>query len=381
MHGYVGGGGGGCGVRSRCWGLGIVPGVVGCQEQGLESAYVEHAELANDQHPEVGIIWTDSGHCTATLIGTQTIVTAAHCVGFTSGEISGRFDLYQLQSNELTTRPAIAEARDIVYSWSLSSSIAEAVATSFATGDFTDIAVVKLVSPILTVEPAQLNYGSVGPKLELVGYGDSGDGCSVRFDGSKRRALEDTGHSWDIGGLGCSGDSGAPYFDPGTNKIVAVFKGTLDLGDLDLLRNYSTVEPNLSWFIDRMDESEGEFAQAGSSNVCTAHPQWRTWNCADAAGHSGSASYLSFHHVVSCRDPNHRMIRCPDGCRRGGDGADDACVDGVIDDNVCARMRVDGSVCGTEGGLGAIHGVTDGEYLFECVGGTVLSRTRSDSCM
>ena len=154
-------------------------------------------------HPAVGLLKASSGYgtgiCTATLIGTKTVLTAAHCV---QGKSAATF----------TVGGKIYQAVKISVHPSYSYSVINAY----------DLAVVILGQPVSGVTPHALSKSTpqVGETITIVGFGITKTGWSN--SGTKRVTTNTISSvksqyfrfSGASGGKGnvCSGDSGGPSF-------------------------------------------------------------------------------------------------------------------------------------------------------------------------
>lgn len=164
-----------------------------------------------------------SSFCTASLIGEQTVLTAAHCV---VDATSFTFELdggEQIPAESATAHPQFT-----------------------GVGGPDDIAVVRLAQSPATVKPVHIatRAPSVGMPLLLVGYGatscQSEQFCSPD-SGAKRRAesaigtLQPTQFTFggDGGGSTCKGDSGGPAFatiDGDEVQVGVTSRGPLPCG-------------------------------------------------------------------------------------------------------------------------------------------------------
>lgn len=160
-------------------------------------------------HPEVG--WFDRG-CTGTLIATYAVLTAAHCVGFTTAVDPGRRWTFTVRSASRSRR-AYA-----VLAW-------RSFGTSAGTNDLALLRIAPVDPSVAT--PARL--GSVPPtrgdRLTVYGYGCTRrastcpSSSSPPMDGYKRQVTAIYGVSARL----CPGDSGGPAFLGGA--VVGVNSG------------------------------------------------------------------------------------------------------------------------------------------------------------
>ena len=184
--------------------------------------------------PSVGMFLTDRGTCTGTLIGCRTFLTAAHCVceeGLTGAQCQARADLLDPSTKAVFFQHVGPVGVSQV-----------TVHPSYAFGTRSDLAVLRLASPVPGIRPSRINQSRrtpFGTPGLIVGFGRTG-GASQEV-GLKRAGLVETasckiapGNShvcWDfldpIGGPGfdsstCQGDSGGPLFvDLGNGPVLA----------------------------------------------------------------------------------------------------------------------------------------------------------------
>lgn len=199
-------------LLTLCISLGLGCGGVAYDGYDYDEDGERTANIVNGQndhgHPAVGVLYLKGqAGCTATLIGTRTVLTAAHCVTDSTSVP------YQLFSNiGFALQPG-----GQVHS-------AEAVMVHQAYGSQNaDVAVVRLSQPITSVTPMLIASKAphVGETITLVGFGITADGASGTF-GTKRRATNTIGKLTATemifygaqGGVGniCNGDSGGPAF-------------------------------------------------------------------------------------------------------------------------------------------------------------------------
>jgi secreted trypsin-like serine protease len=199
---------------------------------------------ANLERPEVGRIGiyhpddpSTEARCTGTLIGKRTVLAAAHCFEFlniVSDVDVGRFNLQPANGTGVR-----------------SSGIRRVAAGG--DGDF-DIAVMQLNDHVSTAlaTPAVVDTQAPrsGDMLTIYGYGSYGGDCSEN-DVRKRKLTISAGNLIEIT-FSCPGDSGGPYFNDRTGKIVAIVKGNY----FGLLEREAHPITYRQWIMDRLAESE-----------------------------------------------------------------------------------------------------------------------------
>ena len=213
-------------MRDRILGVSVAAvciGMIGCAD--TEAIGTDEQAIINgtptDERPEVGLI-TNSG-CTATLVASKVILTAAHCVGFQTGPTSDGF----------LTGHGEFFAIDYVSS-----------KTNSAPG-WDDLAVARLTSrvPSSSAVPTRAAYAGAGANETVTVYGY---GCIDRANpsvgyGTKRKYSYPYYMRYQIDLL-CPGDSGGPMIHP-YNGVIEVNSGYyLDGGDI-----FASVNDNYSW--------------------------------------------------------------------------------------------------------------------------------------
>jgi hypothetical protein len=187
-------------------------GPVGCAGQiGVEEAGAE-AEIVNGRpdtgHPEVGMLLTASGGCTATLVGLHSIVTAVHC-------------LYKSPGFEVKENPVFilerGERREEF-------PVVRVVRPQTVSADYNrDLAYGELARDAAGVRPALTSGGAPrrGESVAIVGYGITGEQQQGSY-GTRRITFNTIGdvdaqrftyyrNTGAVGGT-CYGDSGGPTF-------------------------------------------------------------------------------------------------------------------------------------------------------------------------
>ncbi|HEX4961949.1 MAG TPA: trypsin-like serine protease [Thermoanaerobaculia bacterium] len=266
-----------------------VPSTASPQLTGTETPLTPLAQtkinngLLTSNFPAVGHFFTNDGTCTATLIGCQTALTAAHCVcpegssGATCGTPNPANMLLFFQHSGAFAVSSVA----VHPNWQ----------PSVALGRH-DFAVLHLASPVSGIQPAPLNLGSkpaLGTAATLVGFGTTPTtpaglkrfGTAVLSSCADPNSLALCYDFLDpVGAPGsdstaCPGDSGGPMFVAGTSAflLAGVTSGGLGPGFADCTAPvegvYSDVFTDRSWVLsqagsDLAQPSCGDLPNAGS---------------------------------------------------------------------------------------------------------------------
>src|SRR6476659_8990551 len=183
--------------------------------------------LTDNLHPSVGLFKTNGGECTATLIGCQTVLTAAHCVCTQSNDTSLDGPTCAARADLVT--PA---GKSVFFQHAGSFTVSRvAVDPAFIPDTQSDVAILHLSVPVTNIAPSPINRvsrPSFGLTGEIVGFGttfgnNSQDGIKRKGNVTVAACQPDTSRfvCWSFnnpqGAPGtnsdtCFGDSGGPLF-------------------------------------------------------------------------------------------------------------------------------------------------------------------------
>ncbi|MFY9822796.1 MAG: trypsin-like serine protease [Thermoanaerobaculia bacterium] len=193
--------------------------------------------LTDSLHPTVGLFSTNGGECSATLIGCQTVLTAAHCICTLPND-------NELDGTACAARPDLVtpSGKSVFFQHAGTFTLSRvAVDPAYIPNTQSDVAILHLSTPVTNIAPSPINRvsrPSFGLTGEIVGFGTT-SGNAID-DGIKRRGnvkiaacqpATDQFVCWSfdnpLGAPGtnsdtCFGDSGGPLFTSlGGQTVVA----------------------------------------------------------------------------------------------------------------------------------------------------------------
>ena len=168
---------------------------------------------------EIGYFLAGGALCTATLIRPNVAVTAAHCVGYGSGDYPGR------------------SVGQVVFQWNAAQSWAfdfDAYVSYGAQVGVDDIALLRLIQPVPAEIARPSKIASRGPvageRISWFGYGCAQRAGVENATGLKQQLVFDFGQTDNS----CPGDSGGPSLLGPDGQVFRVTSGYLDGGGGDV---------------------------------------------------------------------------------------------------------------------------------------------------
>lgn len=298
---------------------------------------VDRAEIVrgvSDRGRDPAVVAIDiagEGLCTGSLLGSNVVLTARHCVSKTSEEVDCPARGAQITGDYSASELTVYAGEDISHISLLGRGKEVVVPDSDVLCD-QDIALIVLDRDVKGITPLGLRSAPVakGDKVRAVGFGKRGDDGSagVKLLRDNVRVVDTSPAEFLVGEATCQGDSGGPALDAKTGEVMGVVsRGGPTCDGKNVHNIYSRVDAHRDLVVEAVHRG-AKIASSGHGimqplgdvgEACQGSADCSTGICAQ----SGAAAYCSRECDSNDDCPAHFRCRATQSgisaCARVGD--------------------------------------------------------------